>query len=118
MELPSGNNVYGLLSCDGRLEELAHLLRGFFGAGSTEVSVTTSQFDGAQTLRMRTEIAELDACFSGADRKFLFNGAVAGSTEHVCLLVERLHKALRDGGFEPKLEVYNDEQELVAAFDA
>jgi alkanesulfonate monooxygenase SsuD/methylene tetrahydromethanopterin reductase-like flavin-dependent oxidoreductase (luciferase family) len=118
VELPSSNNVYGLLSCDGRLQELAQLLRALLAATESEISIKISQFDGAQTLRVRTERAEFDAYLSGADRTFLFNGAVAGTAEQVCLFVQRLHKALQVAGFHPRLEVYDDDEKCIAAFDA
>jgi hypothetical protein len=118
MELPEGNNVYGHLACDGRLPQLAQLLRVFLGVDEHEVSVKTSQFDGAQTLRVRTETAEFDAYLAGTDRKFLFNGAVAGNTEQVYTFVRALHRALQDGGFQPRLEVYDDDCKCIAEFDA
>lgn len=118
MEFPDSNNVYGHVACDGRLPELAQLLRTFLGVSTNEVSIKTSQFDGAQTLRLRTANAEFDAYLAGTDRKFLFNGTVAGNAEEVRSFVSELHRALVDSGFQPRLEVYDDDCNCIAEFDA
>jgi hypothetical protein len=50
--------------------------------------------------------------------EFLFNGAVAGDPVDVCSFVEKLYEVLRNGGFEPKLEVYDEDGKCIAEFDA
>jgi|JI102314DRNA_FD_contig_51_4755249_length_434_multi_1_in_0_out_0_1 hypothetical protein len=118
MEIPEFNNVYGLILCDGRVHELAQLLRIFLDVGECEVRVKTSQFDGEETLRVSTETADFDLYLADADRKFLFNGAVAGDTEQVCDFIIRLYAALQDGGFQASLEVYDDNNNCIAEFHA
>ena len=119
MELPDRNNVYGLIACNQRLPELAKLLRDFLSVGDEEAHLKTSQFDGTQKLLLRTEKVEFDAYPTGqAPGEFLFNGAVAGDEHEVSTFVEELHRLLKNHGFQPRLEVYDDKRQCIAEFDA
>lgn len=119
MELPDHNNVYGLLACDQRIDELAQLLRDFLSVGEQEVQIKTSQFDGTQKLLLRTDQIEFDAYPTGeSPGEFLFNGAVAGNAHEIYTFVEEIHRILRAHGFRPKFEVYDDEGKCIAEFDA
>ena len=45
-----------------------------------------------------------------------FNGGVSGSLADVIAFVDKLHRALYEGGIDCHFEVYDDEQGLVREF--
>ena len=50
------NNVYGTLICDSSLEKPCKILRYGLGLSETEAYVYKSQFNGIETLKIRTDI--------------------------------------------------------------
>ncbi len=109
MELPDTNNVYGIVDCGGRVREFAARLRQFRQA---EVYVKVSQFDGAQSVFMDTPGASFHA-YKYLDDEFLFNGAVAGPAETVCLYTRELCDLLRQTGFPARFEIYDPDSKML-----
>lgn len=109
MELPDTNNVYGIVDCGGRIQEFAARLRQFRQA---EVHVKVSQFDGAESVYMDTPGASFHA-YKHLDDEFLFNGAVAGPAETVCLYAKELRDVLGRGGFHARFEVYDPDSKIL-----
>ena len=118
MNLPDRHNVFGLLECTDRIEELAQCLQVHMGFSDSEVWVKTSGFNGAKSLIVRAERADFDAYYTGDEGELLFNGAIAGSPNAVLGIVEKLHAALKDHGFKPRFEIYNDDNLCVAELAA
>ncbi|WP_289535851.1 hypothetical protein [Pseudomonas sp. SO81] len=118
MEIPESNNVYGLLTCPESLEEPARVLRQTLALGSDDVVVKKSQFDGAQSLVFSAAQADFKAYGATEEGEYLFNGAVAGTAEEVCLFVQELHSALTQAGYRIRFEVYDAQQNCIAEFHA
>ncbi|WCE05982.1 hypothetical protein [Pseudoxanthomonas sp. JBR18] len=118
MELPDRNNVYAVIVCDARLAKLAELLVTLFRVPDDSVSIKTSQFNGAQTLRFYAPSAEFTAHPGLTDGEFLLNGAVAGNDDDVRGVAISLYQALFRGGFRPQLDAYGADGGCVVEFDA
>jgi hypothetical protein len=118
MKEPVCNNVYGYLSCKGSLERVADTLRYRLNLDSAQVSVKKSQFDGTQTLRIVTEMADLETTKVEEPNLYLFNGAVSGSEPEVYNYIAALHAILAQGGFESSFEIYDESFECVKVIKA
>jgi|JI6StandDraft_1071083.scaffolds.fasta_scaffold460972_1 hypothetical protein len=66
MKLPERNNVYGILQCHERLDEVAEVVGSAMSLTESEIHMKTSGFDGAQKLFIRTFNAEFEAYFTNA----------------------------------------------------
>ncbi len=94
-------------------------MRDFLCIGEDEVDIKTSQFNGTQKLLLRTEMIEFDVYQTeGVPGALLFNGAVAGDEHEICALVEEVYHLLKQHGFQPRLEAYDDERKCIAEFNA
>lgn len=108
MALPDTNNVYGCFSSHTHLEKLAAILqrRLFFNEG--EVTVKKSGFDGHQILYITTQMAEFDSTKFDNEGTYSLNGAVAGSETEICHFVLNLFVVLKQHGYNPVFEIYDE----------
>jgi hypothetical protein len=117
MEIPEDNNVYGFLECVGRIEELTELVRNHLALTASEIWLKRSQFDGAETIIIRSKKADFNAYKGMADGELLFNGSVAGNDQEVQRFVQELHRALTTAGFRPRFEIYDENKNCLGQFD-
>jgi hypothetical protein len=108
MELPDTNNVYGHFSSHANLEKLAAILRRRLFFDEDEVTVYKSSFDGCQTIRITNQIAEFESTKFDNEGTYSLNGAVAGSEKEIFDFVSNLFTVLKQHGYNPVFEIYDE----------
>ncbi len=112
---PGSNNVYGLIApASNDLRPLLEVLRPLADGG--KLYIYKSGFNGAETLHLRTESADLESEPLEETGVHLFNGGIAGTPQEVAAYVCRVAELLSSVGTEYALEVYDSEQNLHAEF--
>ncbi|WP_020471921.1 hypothetical protein [Zavarzinella formosa] len=104
---PEGNNVYGHITAPQGLLPILHAVEQTVRGG--QVHIKRSGFNGAETLRIRSELADFETDSLGGG-EHLFNGGVGGSLEEVVVFVRALSESLSRAGIEHSFEVYDDQQ--------
>jgi hypothetical protein len=102
-----GNNVYGLITAPQGLQPVLRAVEQAISGG--RVYIKRSGFNGAETLRIRSESADFETDSLGGE-EHLFNGGVGGSLEEVVAFVRALSESLSRSGIEHSFEVYDDQQ--------
>jgi hypothetical protein len=106
--IPEGNNVYGLITAPHGLEPVRRAVEQSVSGG--RIYIHRSQFNGAETLHLRSVSAYFDSDRLDDVAKHLFNGGVGGSLEEVIGFVRALSESLSTSGIEHSFEVYDDQQ--------
>lgn len=104
--LPNKQNVRGVVTVPGGIRSVLGAVQQVFGESA--VSIYRSGYDGAETLRVRTDFAELDSDDLRETDQHLLGGAVAGSLDEVARVVQQLSEALAQAGIAHQFEVYVD----------
>ncbi len=115
-ELPSINNVYGLIFANTSLERVGSVLRTRLGLTINEVYIHKSQFDKSETLYIRTVDYEFETQKAKQDNSWLLNGAVAGDLQAVLMVLKQLSDCLYWAGYKTKFEIYDDEFNCIAEY--
>lgn len=92
------------------------MLRSRLGLTKTEVYVYKSQFDGSETLNVRTEEYEFEARKAKEEKTWLLNGSVAGERDDILTAIKLLSSQLHWAGYETKFEIYDREFNCVAEY--
>jgi hypothetical protein len=112
---PERSNVAGLIiPPNGDLRPLLEVLKPITEDG--KAYIYRSGYNGAKTLHLRTDWADLDSEPLENSRIHLFNGAVAGTLEQAAAFVQRVAELFSSVGAEYALEVYDEDQKLYAEF--
>ena len=106
--IPEGNNVYGIITAPQGLEPVLRAIEQVVGGG--RASIYRSQFNGSETLRLRSESADFESDPLDDGVQHLFNGGVGGSLEKVVAFVRALSESLSRSGIEHSFEVYEGQQ--------
>lgn len=106
--IPKGNNVYGVITAAQGLEPALRAIEQMVTGG--QAYIYRSQFNGAETLRLRSVTADFDSDHLCDGVQHSFNGGVDGSLEEVIHFVRRLSELLSRSGIEHSFEVYDDQQ--------
>jgi hypothetical protein len=115
-DLPLGNNVYGHLYSKTGLRDVAKVLRNYLGLSEKQVYIYRSQFDGDETLQIRTETYEFETQSLEEEDKWLFNGAVAGDIDSIKVTLKEICDPLRRQGYETKFEIYDENCEFLSDY--
>jgi hypothetical protein len=106
--IPEGNNVYGEMTAPQGLEPILRAVEEVVGV--SQAHIYRSQFNGAETLPIRSDSAIFKSDRLGDGIEHLFNGAVGGSLEEVVDFVRALSATLSRSGIVHSFEVYDDQQ--------
>jgi hypothetical protein len=117
-ELPSPYNVDGSIFSTTGLEKIAEILRNYLGLSKTEVSVYKSQFNGSQTLYIRTAEYEFEfeTRTGREENTWHISGSVAGDRSEILDILKYLFEPLRRNGFESKFEIYDRAFNCIAEY--
>jgi hypothetical protein len=117
-ELPSLNNVYGSIFSMTGLEKIAEILRNYLGLSKTEVYVYKGQFDGSQTLYIRTEKYEFEfePRTGREENTWHITGSVMGDRSEILNILQYLFEPLRRNGFGSKFEIYDRSFNCIAEY--
>ena len=108
-------HIYGILICSS-LEKLCKILRDRLGLTKAEVYLYKSQFDGAESLKVRTDIYNLETDKTDRDSEYLLNGEVAGETAEVINRVEAIAHVLNQNKHRCHFEIYDDNSEFLGEY--
>jgi hypothetical protein len=102
----SANNVYGQLVAPDGLRPVLVALEKLLGPGQASLfrSRSTSTIE---TLRIRTDAADLESLPMPGGIDYLLNGAVAGSMDDVIAFVQRLSAGLSEAHIEHTFEIHD-----------
>ena len=106
--IPEGNNVYGIITAPQGLEPVLRAVEQVVTGG--RAYIYRSQFNGAETLHLRSETAEFESDHLDDGVQHLFSGGVGGSLEEVIHFVRGLSESLSGSEIEHSFEVYDDQQ--------
>lgn len=109
--IPDSNNVYGTLTALRGLQPVSNAINA--AVAGCRASIYRSQFNGAETLHVRSESAEFDSDPLKDGAKHPFNGAVGGTPKEVADFVQTLSDALSVAGVEHSFEIHDSEQKVV-----
>lgn len=109
----SYNNVYGILFCNSSLKKPYKILRDRLGLTEAEVYLYKSQFDGAESLKVRTDIYDLETDKTDRDSEYLLNGEVAGETAEVITRIKEIADVLNLNNYRCHFEIYDDNSEFL-----
>jgi hypothetical protein len=115
-DLPPANNVYGYLYSKTGLRDVAKLLRNHLGLSEQQIYIYKSQFDGNETLMIKTETCELETQSLKEGDKWLFNGAVAGDIDSIKSTLKEICDPLRHKGYETKFEIYDENFDFLSDY--
>jgi len=118
MEFPDTNNVYGYFSSHANLEKLAAILRRKLFFDEDEVTVKKSSFDGHQTIRIKSQMAEFESTKFDNEETYSLNGVVAGSEKEIFDFVLKLFTVLKQHGYNPVFEIYDEWFNCIKEFTA
>ena len=99
------NNVYGQVVAPDGLHPVRLAAEAALGPGTA--SVFRPKPGGAETLRVRTDAADLESLPLPGGIDHLLNGAVSGSADEVTAWVEALSAALAAAGVEHQFNIYD-----------
>lgn len=114
--IPDKSNVFGTITAPQGLQSVLRALGHLVVEGRAHVY--RSQFNGAETLRLHLEWAEMESSPLDNGIQHLFNGGVGGSLEEVVGFIHALSDALQSGGIEHRFEIYDEDQQLVHVIPA
>ena len=106
--IPEGNNVYGTITAPQGLEAVLRAVQQVVSGGRAYIN--RSQFNGAETLHLRSESIDFESDHLGDGVQHLFSGGVDGSLEEVIGFVRALSESLSRSGIEHSFEIYDDQQ--------
>ncbi|MEL4895770.1 hypothetical protein [Crocosphaera sp. Alani8] len=115
-ELPITNNVYGCLYSKVGLRDVAKVLRDFLGLSEKQAYIYKSQFDGNETLKIRTKAYEFETQNLKEGDKWLFNGAVAGDIDLIKATLREICDSLKFKGYEANFEIYDENFEFISEY--
>jgi hypothetical protein len=107
-DLPPVNNVYGYLYSKTGLRDAAKVLRNYLGLSEKQIYIYKSQFDGNETLKIRTETCEFETQSLKEGNKWLFNGAVSGDIDSIKATLKEICDPLKRKGYETNFEIYDE----------
>ena len=108
---PGLNNVYSHITAPNGLSAVLRAVQQLFGGGRAYIK--TSQFNGAQTLRLSRDGVGFESVPLEEVSQHLLNGEVEGTVEDVVTFVRAMSGLLSQAGIEHQFEVYDD-HDLVA----
>ena len=115
-DLPIANNVYGFLYSKIGLRDAAKVLRNCLGLSEKQAYIYKSQFDGDETLKIRTEVYEFETQSLKEGDKWLFNGAVAGDIDSIKAILKEICAPLKFKGYEANFEIYDENFEFISEY--
>lgn len=110
MDEKAGNNVYGDLIAPQGLRYVSDALAPLIG--DARASLYVSQFNGKETLRFSTEIANFESMPLEVQGHHFLNGHVIGTIDEVARFVEAMSKHLSDTSIQHRFEIYVDDRLL------
>ena len=99
------NNVYGEVVAPDGLQPVRLAAEAALGPGTA--SVFRSKAGGAETLRIRTDAADLESLPLPGGIEHLLNGAVSGTADEVAAWAEAVSAALAEAGIEHQFNVHD-----------
>lgn len=99
------NNVYGQLIAPGGLRPVVVAVEEALGPGC--VSMFRSRASDTETLRIRSDAADLESLPLPGGMEHLLNGAVDGTLDEVIALVRLLSRALQEANIEHSFEIHD-----------
>lgn len=115
-DLPITNNVYGFLYSKTGLRNAAKVFRDYLGLSEKQAYIYKSQFDGNETLKIRTEAYEFETQSLKEGDKWLFNGAVAGDIDSIKALLKEICDPLNAKGYKANFEIYDKNFEFISEY--
>ncbi|MEL6438127.1 MAG: hypothetical protein AAFQ80_02555 [Cyanobacteria bacterium J06621_8] len=115
-DLPITNNVYGFLYSKVGLRDVAKVLQDFLELSEKQAYIYKSQFDGNETLKIRTEAYEFETQSLEEEDKWLFNGAVAGDIDSIKVILKEICDTLKIKGYEANFEIYDENCEFISEY--
>lgn len=112
-DLPITNNVYGFLYSKIGLKDAATVLRNYLGLSEKQAYIYKSQYDGDETLKIRTEAYEFETQSLKEEDTWLFNGAVAGDIDSIKATLKEICDPLKFKGYEANFEIYDENFEFI-----
>jgi hypothetical protein len=106
VRIPRTNNVYGQVVAPDGLRAVVVAIEAALGPGSASMYRSRAGAD-AETLRIRTDVADFESLPLPGGIEHVLNGAVAGSPEDVAAVVRALSAALTDVKIEHNFEVHD-----------
>lgn len=115
-DLPLSNNIYGYLYSKTGLQDVAKILKDYLGLSEKQIYIYSSQFNGNETLKIKTETYEFETQSLKEEDKWLFNGAVAGDINSIKATLKTLSDPLRHRGYETSFEIYDENFEFLSNY--
>ena len=109
--MSGGNNVYGHIIAPHGLHAILQVVKLIVGNGCA--SIYKSGFNGAETLRFMTSIADFESTPLENTDKHLLHGCIAGDSCDVLHFIESLSRFFHEAGISHSFEVYDGEGELM-----
>jgi hypothetical protein len=114
--IPEANNVYSIITAPEGMEPVLRAIKGLAAGG--RASIYQSGYNGAETLRLRSDRVDFESVPLEDGVQHLFNGGVGGSLEEVVDFVRALSEALHQARIEHRFEIYDEDQNLVQFISA
>ncbi len=114
--VPEGNNVCGIITAPQGMQPVLRVVERLFAGG--RASIYRSGYNGAETLRLRSDRVEFESDPIEDGSQHLFSGGVSGSPEEVVGIVRALSEALAKAGIEHRFEIYDEDQNLIQLVSA
>jgi hypothetical protein len=109
--IPEAYDIYGLITAPQGMLPVLRAVRHLAAGG--QASIYRSGYNGAETLRLRSDGVEFESDPLKDGVHHLFNGGVGGSLEEVVGFIRTLSEALQTAGIEHRFEIYDEDQNLV-----
>jgi hypothetical protein len=111
--IPDQNNIAGTIIGPVDLDVAVRVLTEEFGVGN--VGVYTSGYNGAKTLHVDSETADLEGHTVTDDpgSDYLVTGALAGANADIVSCFSRLVASLKAAGVAAQFEVYDQADEMI-----
>ena len=107
--IPKTNNVYGQIIAPDGLRPVHAAVEKVLGPGCASIFRARAS-NQSETLRIRTDTADLESLPLPGGIEHLLNGAVGGPVEEVVAFVQRLSDALAEAKVEHSFEVHDGRQ--------
>ena len=104
--IPRTNNVYGQIVAPDGLRPVLEAAEALLGPGCASLFRARTS-NPTETLRIRTDVADMETLPLPGGIEYLLNGAVGGTAEEVATFVRKLSAALTEAKVEHSFEVHD-----------
>ncbi len=109
---PRFNNVYGQVIAPSGLRPVQVAVERVLGPGTA--AVFRSRASDTETLRIRSDAADLETLPLAGGMEYLLNGSVSGTAPEVAAFVRALSAALMDVKVEHNFEVHDGRRVILS----